>query len=128
MTLHHVAGCASWQVLGRDEGLLLLLIASVDDVVAVSPAVYQPWLRVIHHHLAGGARVRVQARPALVLAVARVWAACDILVACLLLIDLVEVLYVVEYLRHPLLVLPRRLLLPIVKEMNDKWPSDLLTR
>ena len=119
LTLHHVAGCAGWQVLRCDKGLLLLLIASVDDVVAISPAVHQPCLRVVHHHLAGGTGVRVQARPALVLAVAGVRAARHVLVARLLLVDLVEVLDIVEHLRHQLLILPCRLLLPIRKEMNN---------
>ena len=72
----------------------------------------------VDHHLTGGPRVRVQARPALVLAVARVGTARHVLVSWLLLIDLVKVLHVVEHLRHQLLILPRRLLLPIDKEMN----------
>ena len=97
LRFHHVAGRASRQVLRRDECLLLLLIEPVDDVVAVPPAVHD-CLVVVRHHLAGGTRVRVQARPALVLAVARVGTARNILVPRLLLIDLVEVLDVVEHL------------------------------
>lgn len=83
----------------------MLLIATVHNVVAIPAAVHNASL--INHHLARCARVRTESRPALVLRIGRVGTTGHVLVPIILLVNLVQVLYVIEHLRYQLLILTR---------------------
>ena len=75
---------------------MLLLITAVHNVITISSTVHHA--AIVYHHFVGSARVRAQSRPALVLRVSWVGTARHVLVACVLFINLVQILHIVKHL------------------------------